>query len=100
MSERACRCGLVAAGPGELTDHLFEVFLPPNDMGADGRPHAERFDPGADGSRWECLCGFTTIEMAAFDAHLLAVITPADGIGRDGQSHGAQAHGGQSHDRQ
>jgi hypothetical protein len=98
MSERTCRCGLVAASPGELTDHLFEVFLPADDMGTDGRAHAERFPSGADGSVWECLCGFTTIEMAAFDAHLLAAFTPANGIGRDGQPHERQPGDEHRHD--
>jgi hypothetical protein len=41
MSERVCGCGFVAAGPGELTDHLFEVFLPEGDVGPDGVVHAE-----------------------------------------------------------
>jgi hypothetical protein len=93
MSERACRCGLVAAGPSELTDHLFEMFLPADDMGTDGRAHAEQFPPGADGSLWVCLCGFTTIKLVAFDAHLLTVFTPADRIGRDGQAHDGENSG-------
>ena len=102
MSERACRCGFVAESPSDLTDHLFEAFLPADDsatddIGTDGQAHAERFDPGADGSLWECLCGFTTIEMPAFDAHLLGVFTPANGIGRDGRPHGGQPDNEQRH---
>jgi hypothetical protein len=87
VSELACGCGLVAADSDELADHLGQMFIPADDVGIDGRPHAERFRPGADGSRRACLCGFAATGIAAFDAHLLAVFTPADGIGQDGQQH-------------
>jgi hypothetical protein len=89
LSERVCGCGFVAAGPGELTDHLFEVFLPDGDVGPDGDVHAE----DAHDNR-ACRCGFTGQDTAALDEHLLAIFTPADGIGRDGQSHDRQGHDG------
>jgi hypothetical protein len=82
-----CECGFTASSEEELADHLGEMFIPDDDIAPDGRQHAERFEPGRDGTAWECLCGVITIERAAFDAHLLAVFTPADGTGRDGQRH-------------
>lgn len=92
MNHHQCACGFLAGTPEELADHLGEMFIPAGatpagDMAGDGQRHAELHRPGADGTFWECLCGFATVEMRALDAHLLAVFTPPDGIGADGRYH-------------
>lgn len=87
-----CACGYMAASPEDLTDHLGEQFIPADDTAADGRVHAEtaRDQDATEPARadWKCLCGFGAPDLADFDAHLVAVFTPPDGIGADGRRHG------------
>ena len=86
MSRHTCGCGFAASGGDELAEHLGEMFIPADDIGADGVRHAEdgRELPGR-----ACVCGFTGPDPAALDEHLLAVFRPADEIGRDGRRHTA-----------
>jgi hypothetical protein len=37
----ACVCGETFPTPEDLDDHFHEVFTPPDDMGTDGKVHAE-----------------------------------------------------------
>jgi hypothetical protein len=37
----ACVCGETFPTPEDLDDHFHEVFTPPDDMGTDGKIHAE-----------------------------------------------------------
>jgi hypothetical protein len=86
MSHSACACGFTAPDDDALAEHLGEMFIPADDIGAGGAGHAE---DGRDVPGRACLCGFTGPGPAALDAHLLAACTPADAIGRDGRRHAA-----------
>jgi hypothetical protein len=37
----ACSCGEAFASLDELDEHFWQVFVPADDMGLDGKPHAE-----------------------------------------------------------
>lgn len=41
----ACSCGLTFATADELDEHFYDVFVPADDTGLDGKRHAE-IDPG------------------------------------------------------
>ena len=87
-----CSCGFQAADSHELGDHLREVFMPDNDTAQDGQAHAEaaRDNPSprpAPPAICQCLCGFTAVDLAGLDDHLLSAFTPADSIGYDGHEH-------------
>jgi hypothetical protein len=41
VSSTACSCGEAFATAEELDDHFGEVFIPLDDFGLDGQPHAE-----------------------------------------------------------
>ena len=50
----ACACGETFPAPEDLDDHFFAVFTPADDIGTDGKVHAEvsrdhgwRVEPGA-----------------------------------------------------
>jgi hypothetical protein len=96
MSACRCACGHEAASAEDLTDHLGEQFIPADDTDADGQVHAEatREQGATELARvdWRCLCGFGAPDLAGFDAHLLSVFTPPDGIGADGRRHHHQPH--------
>jgi hypothetical protein len=87
VSQNACGCGFAASNSDELAGHLGEMFIPADDIGADGAAHAE---DGRDVPGRACQCGFTGPGAEALDEHLLAAFTPADEIGRDGQRHAAR----------
>lgn len=91
MSACRCACGYKAASTADLTDHLGEQFIPADDTDAGGQVHAEatreRDATGLARADWKCLCGFGAPDLAGFDAHLLTVFTPPDGIGADGRRH-------------
>ncbi|SRR5712691_3504290 len=40
-AECACSCGAAFATLDELDEHFWQVFVPADDMGLDGKPHAE-----------------------------------------------------------
>ncbi len=86
MSERACSCGFAVSSGDEVTDHLGEMFIPADDIAADGVRHAE---DGREAPGRACLCGFTSPGAGALDEHLLTVFTPTDETGRDGRRHAA-----------
>jgi len=41
LSPAACSCGADFATTGELDEHFWAVFVPLDDTGLDGKPHAE-----------------------------------------------------------
>jgi hypothetical protein len=99
MSTCRCACGYEAASTEDLTDHLGEQFIPADDTDAGGQVHAEAVREQATTEQgttelaradWRCLCGFGAPDLPGFDAHLLAVFTPPDGIGADGHHHAWQ----------
>jgi len=85
MSQFHCECGFAADSPELFADHLGWVFDPYNDIGNDGRPHAEISHDNA--STHLCACGFTSADDAEFNDHLLIVVIPPDAIGIDGNRH-------------
>lgn len=86
MTQHTCACGYKAESTEDLTDHLGEMFIPPDDVAPDGQVHAEaaRTDPAT--GTLTCRCGFTGV-IADFDQHLVYVFTPEDRIGVDGATH-------------
>ena len=66
-------------------DHLSEALVPDDDLTAEGDVHAECAS-AADSKA--CLCGFSAIDPAGLDTHLLTAFTSGDGLGRDGRAHG------------
>ena len=85
MSKFHCACGFATDGTELFADHLGWVFDPDDDIGNDGRVHAEISHDGA--LTHLCACGFTAVEAAEFNDHLLIVVIPPDSIGIDGQRH-------------
>lgn len=73
MNGYQCSRGLTFGATGELTDHLLQVFTPPDDRGHDGKTHVERSPTLA------CSCGFTAANPTELDDHLLAVFSPRGG---------------------
>jgi hypothetical protein len=96
MEPRQCSCGY-AGQDTEFAEHLGEVFIPADDIGIDGKAHAEMAagrapaaarHPGAPRvPGLTCLCGFFTEEPAALDDHLLAMFITPDQVGADGARH-------------
>jgi hypothetical protein len=103
MITSTCACGYASGEPGELIDHLEEVFTPADDVGNDGRVHDQvapdrasdftRVPDGGRAPRLVCLCGFGTDEHAEFDDHLLSVFITPDGVGLDGLRHAPAQQG-------
>lgn len=92
MHAGTCTCGYQAVGSDELGDHLREMFTSDSDTAPDGQVHAEAArdnpsPPSTPPAICQCLCGFTAVDMAGLDDHLLSAFTPADGIGYDGHEH-------------
>jgi hypothetical protein len=97
MLASTCACGYASGEPGGLTDHFEEVFTPADDVGSDGRPHAQvahdrasdfaRVPDGGPVPRLVCLCGFGTDQQAEFDDHLLSMFITPDRVGPDGLRH-------------
>lgn len=85
MNRFQCSCGFAADDAESLGDHLGSVFDRADDIGTDGKPHAELSH--ASGPGCLCACGFTTADMADLNDHLLTVLIPPDGIGIDGNRH-------------
>ena len=81
MTQRSCACGYQADSTEDFTDHLGEMFIPPDDVAPDGRIHAE-----AASGTLTCHCGYTAA-IAEFDQHLIGAFTPANEIGQDGARH-------------
>jgi hypothetical protein len=77
-----CTCGFTELDDELITDHLHQVFEPPDRRGNDGLAHEET-------SRLTCACALLAGTVEDFDAHLLKVFTPGDAIGRDGKQHQA-----------
>jgi hypothetical protein len=86
MTQHPCACGYPAKSTEELTDHLGEMFIPPDDIAPDGRIHAEAARAEAATGPLACHCGYTA-DIADFDQHLLSVFTPGDEIGLDNRKH-------------
>jgi hypothetical protein len=96
MELRQCSCGYTGQDT-EFAEHLGEVFIPADDIGTDGRVHAELAadrvpavarHPGAPRvPGLTCLCGFFAGEPAALDDHLLAMFITPDQVGTDGARH-------------
>lgn len=90
MTDLDCSCGYEADTPADLADHLGEAFIPlSDDVGTDGRAHAEAARDGSSRGLADlmCLCGFTAVDTARMDEHLLGMFIPGDGIGPDGTRH-------------
>ena len=85
MSKFHCSCGFATDGAEFLADHLGWVFDPDDDIGNDGRPHAEVSHGGT--SSHLCACGFSATDAVEFNDHLLIVVIPSDSIGIDGARH-------------
>jgi len=85
VSNYHCACGYAIDDPEALADHLGWVFDRDDDIGTDGRPHAEISQPGRAGHL--CICGYTTTDPTDFNDHLLIMVIPPDGIGIDGDRH-------------
>jgi hypothetical protein len=86
MTQRSCACGYQADSTEDLTDHLGEMFIPPDDIAPDGRIHAEAARAKGANGDLTCHCGYTAA-IAEFDQHLIGAFTPANEIGRDGARH-------------
>jgi hypothetical protein len=63
------------------------MVIPPDDMAADGRVHAEAARDAASPAGRRCVCGFRSDSMTGLDEHLLAVFTAPGATGRDGGRH-------------
>jgi len=85
MSNFHCSCGFAADSPELFADHLGWVFDRDDDIGNDGKPHAEII-PGSTSAHL-CACGFTATEAAEFNDHLLIMVMPMNAIGIDGKRH-------------
>jgi hypothetical protein len=85
MSRFHCSCGFATDGTEFFADHLAWVFDPDDDIGNDGRSHAEVSHDSAPAH--SCACGFTAADAAEFNDHLLIVVIPPDAIGLDGDRH-------------
>jgi hypothetical protein len=92
MTQHRCTCGYEAESPEDLTVHFGEMFIPADDVGADGHVHAEAArDKGTPKpASLTCWCGVIT-SFGGFDQHLIDVFTPADRIGLDGTKHAPAA---------
>jgi hypothetical protein len=86
MTQRSCACGYQADSTEDLTDHLGEMFIPPDDIAPDGQAHAEAARAEAATGHLTCHCGYTA-DIAEFDQHLIGAFTPANQIGHDGIRH-------------
>jgi hypothetical protein len=86
MTKHTCACGYKAESTEDLTDHLGEKFIPPDDVAPDGQVHAEAARANLATGTLTCRCGYTG-NIADFDQHLIQVFTPADEIGVDGKKH-------------
>lgn len=97
MGDLQCACGYAGDAPEGLLDHFGEVFTPDDDIGGDGRVHAQaapdraleyaRLPDGEHMPRLVCLCGFGTDELPTFDDHLLVKFITPDRVGTDGHKH-------------
>jgi len=85
MSNFHCSCGFAADSTEFFADHLGWVFDPDDDIGNDGRPHAEVSNDNTPVHL--CACGFKASDPAEFNDHLLIVVIPPDAIGMDGDRH-------------
>jgi hypothetical protein len=85
MSVFHCSCGFAIDDCEAFADHLGWVFDRDDDIGIDGKPHAEVIHD--DLPAHLCGCGFVAIDAAEFNDHLLLVTIPSDGIGIDGDRH-------------
>lgn len=85
MSRFHCSCGFAIDQAEEFGDHLRQAFARGDDIGTDGRVHAELGDarPGTQ----VCACGFAAVDRAELDDHLLIVFITDDSIGTDGERH-------------
>jgi hypothetical protein len=92
-----CSCGYVPNDADDLGDHLLEMFIPEDAIGADGCVHDEIafdrvcavgiFPEGKRVPLLACFCGFATDEMPKFDDHVLAMFLTPDRVGVDGDKH-------------
>jgi hypothetical protein len=95
VSRYRCSCGFAIDDPGEFGDHYRLAFAPDDDIGTDGRVHAELADDHARATgrypdavpRHVCVCGFAADDTPQFDDHLLIAFITPDGTGIDGCRH-------------
>lgn len=80
MTAVQCLCGFTELEDEQISDHLQQVFAPPDMIGNDGQAHEE-------GESLSCFCGLTASTPEELDAHFLLLFTPADSISSDGEVH-------------
>jgi len=66
----------------DFVDHVLEAFNARDDIGTDGRAHAELAD-----EMYTCACGYVAPGWPDLDRHLLGMFAPSSGIGTDGIKH-------------
>ena len=82
MPPYACRCLFTTSDRDDFADHVLEAFNASDDIGTDGRTHAELA-----GEMYTCACGYVAPSWPDLDRHLLAMFAPSSGIGTDGIKH-------------
>jgi hypothetical protein len=82
MPPYACRCSFETSDHDEFVDHVLEAFNGSDDIGTDGRAHAELA-----GEMRTCACGYVALSPLDLDRHLLGMFAPPSGIGTDGIQH-------------
>jgi hypothetical protein len=87
VSAYHCSCGFAINDADEFGDHLREMFDRDDDIGTDGRVHAEVAGGDDRQQRIVCACGFAAGDAAELDDHALLVLIPPDGIGNDEGKH-------------
>jgi hypothetical protein len=95
MSRYRCSCGFAIDDPDESGDHYRLAFARDDDIGTDGRVHAELTGDHARATgcypdtvpRYVCACGFAADDTPQFDDHLLIAFITPDGTGTDGDKH-------------
>jgi hypothetical protein len=85
MSRFHCSCGFAIDDTEQFADHLGWVFDRDDDIGTDGKPHAEIARKGPSGHL--CSCGYSCPDPQEFNDHLLLVVITPDAIGLDGDRH-------------
>jgi hypothetical protein len=85
MSKFHCSCGYATDATESFADHFGWVFDPDDDIGNDGRTHAEVSHGNAPAHL--CACGFTATDATEFNDHLLIVVITPDATGIDGEKH-------------
>jgi hypothetical protein len=97
MISPQCSCGYVPDDADDLADHLRDIFIPDDAIGADGCVHDEiapdcvrdvgNLPPRQRVPLLACFCGFAADETLKFDDHILAMFLTPDRVGIDGNKH-------------